>query len=343
MTMSAAAVSKMILLLMCAALHRSAAQVAYENPPRFRGGEEAQSLSRRDVALLAGTSGAIIGSLVAARSFVVVPPSRVGVISLLGRVRPSPLEPGLHIINPLSAVTTLSTKTQLFEMANHVPTREGVIVRLDVALLFHIDPVQAPRILTSLGQGYTRTIIAPELASAVRGLTAESDASNLYTVGRLEVQTRLKQELSEVLAPRGIVVESVLLKDVDLPEMLTDAIERKAQAEQAAERMQYVIQRERQEAHRKEIEAEGIAKFQKIVSKDISDKTLMWKGIEVTHEIATSNNAKIVVVGNSGESLPILLGEGWGRAAVGEARSGGTSTGSAATNGEQAEPGSGRP
>jgi len=264
---------------------------------------------------LAGTAG-LMASAFALRSLRVVPPARVGVVSVLGKVAKEPLQPGLHVVNPLSSVTHLSTKTMLFEQANDVPTREGVMVRLDVAVLFHIDPSRAPHIFMTIGENFVQTIIAPEVASAVRGLTSESDASALYTVGRLDVQSRLKSELAQVLEPRGIIVEAVLLKDVDLPELLTDAIERKAQAEQEAERMLYIIQRERQEADRKEIEAAGIAQFQKLVSEGITQEMLMWKGIEVTHEIATSDNAKVVIVGNSGSSLPILLGDGWGGAST---------------------------
>merc|ERR1711977_258391 len=108
----------------------------------------------------------------------------------------------------------------------------------------------------------------------------------------------------------GIIVESVLLKGVVLPDSLKNAIEKKAEAEQEANRMTYVLQKETQEAERKKIEAGGIAAFQKIVSDGISPELLAWKGIEVTHEIAMSPNAKIVMIGNSKDSLPVIFGDG---------------------------------
>ena len=151
-------------------------------------------------------------------------------------------------------------------------------------------------------------MIAPEASSAVRGLTSESEAKALYTSGRSEVQNRLKSELSASLGPRGIVVEDVLLKAVVLPEDLSKSIEEKARAEQDSARMEFVLQKERQEAERKSIEAEGIADFQRIVTKGITPSLLQWKGIEATEKLAESPNAKVVIVGNDKGSLPVILG-----------------------------------
>ena len=158
-----------------------------------------------------------------------------------------------------------------------------------------------------MGLNYADILIEPEAASAVRGLTSEKDAKALYTSGRNEIQLALKKELGAALAPRGIVIEDVLLKEVILPEELTNSIELKAKAEQDAIRMQFVLQKENQEAQRKAIEAEGITNFQKIVSKGISPNLLKWKGIEATERLAESKNSKLVFVGNSKEGLPVLL------------------------------------
>lgn len=121
------------------------------------------------------------------------------------------------------------------------------------------------------------------------------------------MQTTLKKELKEKLTPRGIIIEDVLLKDIKLPAELTKAIELKAQAEQEAIRMEFVLQKEKQEAERKAIEAQGIASFQKIVSEGISAQLLQWKGIEATEKFADSTNTKIIVIGNDSGSLPVLL------------------------------------
>ena len=118
---------------------------------------------------------------------------------------------------------------------------------------------------------------------------------------------RLVQELKLKLEPRGIELEDVLLKGIKLPKQLTDAIELKAQAEQESARMEFVLSKEKQEAERKKVEAAGISAFQKIVSEGISAQLLQWKGIEATEKLAASTNSKIVVMGNSKDSLPVLL------------------------------------
>jgi prohibitin 1 len=158
-----------------------------------------------------------------------------------------------------------------------------------------------------VGTDYINLILSPETSSAIRGLTSESEAKALYSNGRNIMQTTLKNQLKEKLEPRGIIIEDVLLKDIKLPEQLTKAIELKAQAEQDAIRMEFVLQKERQEAERKAIEAKGIADFQKIVSQGISEELLKWKGIEATEKFAGAPNTKIIIMGNDSNALPVIL------------------------------------
>merc|ERR1712054_608103 len=165
----------------------------------------------------------------------------------------------------------------------------------------------AREIFLTLGEDFETVLVLPEMQSAVRGLTSEVSAKALYTSGRLEIRNKLMSELSAKLKPRGIELEDVLLKGIKLPKQLTDAIELKAQAEQESARMEFVLSKERQEADRKKVEASGISAFQKIVSEGISSQLLQWKGIEATEKLASSTNAKIVVMGNSKDSLPVLL------------------------------------
>jgi len=238
----------------------------------------------------------------------IVPPSHVGLSVTLGSVSQAALSSGLHICNPLASLALFSTKTRLLEQRNHVPTKEGLTVDLDVAILFHVEPERVREIFLALGEDFENVIIQPELSSAVRGLTSEADAKALYTSGRSEIQRKLKAELKAVLEPRGIGLEDVLLKAIVLPEQLTHSIELKAQAEQEAARMEFILVKERQEAERKTIEAKGVADFQKIVSDGISPALLQWKGIEATEMLSRSPNAKIVIMGNSKQSLPVILG-----------------------------------
>ncbi len=173
--------------------------------------------------------------------------------------------------------------------------------------LFRLDSSKAAEIYKQVGEDYIHLLLAPEAASAIRGLTSESEAKALYSNGRNIMQSELKKQLKEKLEPRGILIEDVLLKDIKLPAELSKAIELKAQAEQEAARMEFVLQKERQEAERKAIEAQGIADFQKIVSQGISAELLQWKGIEATEKFADSPNSKIVLIGNDSGGLPVLL------------------------------------
>ena len=209
--------------------------------------------------------------------------------------------------NPFAKVTIFPTKTVLFEENSAVPTNEGLVVNLEVAVLYHIVPEKASHIFLALGGNFQNTYLKPQLASAVRGVTGSVAAEALYNSTREEIQHKLQQTMAGIMDPHGVAVESVLLKDIVLPKLLKDAIESKTAAQQEAERMAYVIDKEKREAQRKEIEAKGIQKFQDIVSQGISSELLQWKGIEATQDIAKSSNSKIVLMGNSKGSLPILM------------------------------------
>jgi len=254
------------------------------------------------------SSAAVFLGLYVFASVRVVTPAHVGVLSTFGRVDARVLQAGLHFTNPFADVLSFTIKTQLLEQQNHVPTKEGLTVDLDVAVLFRAEEAKVRDIYLGLGANYVTILVQPELSSAVRGLTSEADAKALYTSGRLEMQRKLKLELTSALAPRGLLVEDVLLKAVRLPELLTHAIELKAQAEQDSARMEFVLTKERQEAERKSVEARGIASFQRIVSEGISPALLQWKGIEATEKLASSTNSKMVIMGNGKDSLPVLLG-----------------------------------
>lgn len=245
--------------------------------------------------------------ILAGRFIRTIPPASVGVVTTFGSTSDGTLQSGIHVTNPFAQVTIFPTKTVLFEEDSAVPTREGLVVRLEVAVLYRIMPEKAAHIFLVLGGNFQNTYLKPQLASAVRGVTGSVAAEALYNSTREEIQLKLQQTMKDIMDPHGVSVESVLLKDIVLPKLLKDAIESKTAAQQEAERMEYVIDKEKREAQRKEIEAKGIQKFQDIVSQGISSELLQWKGIEATQDIAKSSNSKIVLMGNSKGSLPILM------------------------------------
>jgi prohibitin 1 len=236
-----------------------------------------------------------------------IPTGNVGVLTLFGRVTGETLGEGIHLINPLKAVQKLSVQTQSIKESANVPSNEGLILALDTSLLFHLDRSKAAYVYQTIGDLYVEKVVEPTLRSAVRASTSAHSANALYTNARDLVQQQIQDELTTQLAPRGVIVESVLLRDVQLPSMLKSSIEAKQQAEQDALRMSFILQKEKQEAERKRIEAQGIADFQKIVAQGISTQLLEWKGIEATEKLASSNNTKVIVVGNPKNGLPLVL------------------------------------
>jgi prohibitin 1 len=236
-----------------------------------------------------------------------IPTGNVGVLTLFGRVTGETLSEGIHLINPLKSVQKLSVQTQSVKESANVPSNEGLILALDTSLLFRLDKTKAAYVYQTIGDNYAEKIVEPTLRAAIRASTSAHTANALYTNARELVQQQIQDELTAQLAPRGVIVENVLLRDVQLPAMLKSSIEAKQQAEQDALRMNFILQKEKQEAERKRIEAQGIADFQKIVAQGISAQLLEWKGIEATEKLATSPNSKVVIVGNTKNGLPLVL------------------------------------
>ena len=230
----------------------------------------------------------------------------VGVVSVFGRVTGQTLSEGIHIVNPVANVTELSVKTQEIKEKAAVPSKEGLIMGLEASILYHLDPAQAATVYQSVGPTFAEVLLVPNFRSAIRAITAGNTAAALYSDGREGIANQIMEDVRRQVAPRGIIVEGVLLRDLQLPESLKHAIEAKQQAQQEAQRMEFVLQREKQEAERKRVEAAGIKDFQDIVSQGISDKLLEWKGIEATMELVKSTNSKVIVVGNSKNGLPLI-------------------------------------
>jgi prohibitin 1 len=236
-----------------------------------------------------------------------VPAGNVGVLTLFGRVTGEVLPEGTHLINPFKGNNTMSIRTQELKETASVPSEEGLVMTLDTSLLFRLNPDKAAEVYQKIGPQFVEVVVEPNMRSAIRSVTAAHSASALYTGGREEVAQKIYDELVRQLGSRGIEVQNVLLRDIQLPPMLKSSIEAKQQAEQDALRMTFVLQKEKQEADRKRIEAQGVRDFQQTVSQGISQQLLEWKGIEATEKLADSNNAKVVIIGNSKNGLPLIM------------------------------------
>lgn len=238
----------------------------------------------------------------------VIPAGHVGVIDLFGVVKPQSLKSGIHLVNPLARVIPMSIQTQEMKEVMEVPSKEGLTMQLEVSALYHLDPEKAPDVYRTVGTQYSQILLEPQFRSVARGVTASYEAKALYTSEREHLAGLLAEELRKLVEKRGIVIENTPLRRVGLPDGLAASIEQKLSAEQESQRMEFVLTKERQEAERKRIEAQGVADFQRIVSQGISDQLLKWKGIEATMEIARSQNSKVVVIGAGKDGLPLILG-----------------------------------
>jgi regulator of protease activity HflC (stomatin/prohibitin superfamily) len=242
-------------------------------------------------------------------SFTTVRNGHVGVLSLYGDVDTRQMLPaGFHFINPLKSVHEVNVQTQDLKESADVPSNEGLIMHLDTSLRFHIDPARAAELYKGVQGDVIGTIIEPTLRSDIREVTSSHTANALYSGERDKVASEILERQKANLGSKGIVVEAIFLRDIQLPTSLKQAIETKQRAEQESLAMSFRLQKERQEADRKRIEAEGIRDFSRTVAAGISPELLTWKGIEATEKLSDSPNSKIVIIGNTKNGLPLIMG-----------------------------------
>ncbi|MEA5403693.1 prohibitin family protein [Arcicella sp. DC2W] len=245
----------------------------------------------------------------------------VGVQSLFGNVNPNTLSSGLNFVNPLAEVQTFDIKTQNYTMsaihdegskdgddAIRVLTADGLEVVIDLTVLYRVIPVDAPKILKEIGLDYNDKVVRPITRTKIRDNAVYYDAVALYSTKRDEFQTRIFKSIEKDLSKRGLLLEQLLIRNINLPTSVKQTIESKINAEQEAQKMQFVLQKEKQEAERKRVEAQGIADYQKILSTGLSDKQLQYEMIKAQKELALSPNAKVIILGGKGNT-PIILGD----------------------------------
>lgn len=264
-----------------------------------------------------GVVFAILG--LTSSAVVQVDAGEVGVQSVFGKVQNSTLNSGLNFVNPLAKVVVFDAKTQNYTMSSvhdegdkegddaiRVLTADGLEVIVDLTVLFRILPTEAPRILKEIGEDYKDKVVRPITRTMIRDNAVYYDAVALYSLKRNEFQQRIYSDIEKNFKKRGLVLEQLLIRNINLPTSVKTTIESKINAEQDAQKMQFVLQKEKQEAERKRVEAQGIADYQKILSTGLSDKQLQYESIIAQKELAKSPNAKVIIMG--GKNTPIILG-----------------------------------
>lgn len=240
-------------------------------------------------------------------SCTVIREGEVGVKRRFGKYDDRPYTQGLKAFNPFSTrIVKVSTQTNNMEVSLNLPSKEGLNVQAEVSILYGVIPKEAPNLLRNIGPNFESTVILPVFRSAVADVTSQFVAKDMHTGARASIEETIRKRMSSLLSDRGIVVEAVLLKSIVLPRNLARAIEEVLEAEQAAARLTYVLQQEKQEAERKRIEAEGIRDAQKIIAEGLSAQILQFKSIEAFLELAKSPNTKVVI---SDGDMPVLLNQ----------------------------------
>lgn len=245
---------------------------------------------------------------------------KVGVQSLYGNVQPDILESGLHVINPLLDITEFDIQTQNYTMsavhtegaqegddAIRVLSNDGLEVVIDLTVLYRISPSDAPKIFKQIGVNFSDKIVRPVTRTRIRDNAVYYDAVALYSTKRNEFQQRIFKSIEDDFKNRGLILEQLLIRNINLPASVKLSIESKINAEQDAQKMTFVLQKEKQEAERKRVEAQGIADYQRIISMGLTDKQLQYEQIKAQKELAASPNTKIIFM--NGKNTPVILSD----------------------------------
>lgn len=216
---------------------------------------------------------------------------------------------GIHVHAPWSDIMRYDVKIQEKLEEITALSSNGLSIGMDISVRWRAIQAELPQLHTIYGPDYYRKLVQPALRSVAREIVGQYTPEQLYASKRTELQTEIENRVRQGIEGQHVALEAVLIRHVELPEQIRQAIENKLQEEQEAERYQYTIAKERLEAERKEIEANGEAAYQRIITQTLSPQFLRFKGIEATLRLAESSNSKIVVVGGAGtDGLPLILG-----------------------------------
>ena len=247
-----------------------------------------------------------------------IDPGEIGVKSLFGSIQNDIMGSGLHFINPLLDVKKLDVKTQNYTMSGvndegnkagddaiKVLTSDGLEVTIDLTVLYRVVGADAPRLLRETGEDYRDKIVRPITRTKIRDNAVYYQAVDLFGSKRDEFQQRIYKSIEDDFKKRGLMLEQLLVRNITLPNSVKASIESKINAEQDAKKMEFVLQKEKQEAERKRVEAQGIADYQKIINTGLTDQQLQYEQIKAMKEIALSANAKVIVMGKG--NTPLII------------------------------------
>lgn len=266
----------------------------------------------RSIAVLLVVAGIL------SKSIIQINAGQIGVKTLFGKVQNDVLSSGLHFINPFVEVRRLDVKTQNYTMSGihdegakasddaiRILTADGLEVTIDLTVLYKLIPSEAPNLVRETGEDYTDKIVRPLTRTKIRDNAVYYDAISLYSTKRDEFQQRIFKSIEDDFKKRGLILEQLLVRNITLPGSVKATIEQKINAEQDAQKMQFVLLKEKQEAERKRVEAQGIADYQRIINSGLTDQQLQYEQIKAYLELAKSPNSKVVIMGKG--NTPVIL------------------------------------
>ena len=248
-----------------------------------------------------------------------IPPGNVGVVIVFGKVQETTLKNGLHLVNPFASVEKMTIRTEEYTMsvapregqvkgddAIEALTSEGLMVRLDMTVWYKLMPEGAAEVYSTLGLNYVDKIVRPAARTSIRNVISNYKVEDIYTQNRESVSIQISENLREAVKDRKVEIERVLLRDVKLPAKVQNEIDAKMAAKQEAEKMEFVLDKERREAERKAVEAQGISDANKIIAKSLSGTYLQWYYIKTLQQLVNSPNNTVIVTPFDQKLTPLL-------------------------------------
>lgn len=249
----------------------------------------------------------------------IINPGYVGVQVLLGKVQSRILPSGIHLVIPLVNVKKMSIRTEEYTMSSmseegklkgddaiKALTKDGLSINLDLTVWFKLDPVQAGEVYEQIGPEYVNKIVRPAIRTAIRDAAVNYNVTEIYSTKRNVLTDNIFEQLFANLEEKGIIVDRVLLRNIELPQKVKNAIDEKIAAEQDAQKMEYVLQKEEKEKERKLIEAEGIATANKTIRASLSTQYLQWYYIQNLKEVLKSNSTRTVIMPFDQKLTPLI-------------------------------------
>jgi len=240
-------------------------------------------------------------------SCAIVHPGEVGIKQTLGKIKGDHLAQGAYTFNPFTT-TVKKIQTRTVEAYNEldVPTKEGLTVKSEISLLYHVKPEAAREVYTKYGMNYQEVIVETNFRSVARHICGLYYAKELFAVDRKKIEKEIFDELNAGISDKGFVLDAVLLKSITMPPQIFQAVENKLKSEQESLQMEYVISKQKKEAERMQIEAEAIKNYNKTVSESLNEMMVKWSSIQVLKELVTSTNSKVIIT--DGKS-PMIINE----------------------------------